>query len=156
MRSPTVSVVGFGRPRGPAHERLHAGEQFGEGERLGQVIVAAGLEAVHSIVNRSACAQNQDRRRTPAPPELVDDRQSVALRQHQIDDGDVVGRIERQREPLFAVFGVIDGKARFLQPAADEVGDRLVVFDDERAHLIATYQLLIADCKLLIEMSNLQ
>ena len=53
----------LGRARGAAHQRLHAGQQLGERERLGQVVVAAGLQAAHAIVDRAARAQNQHRRR---------------------------------------------------------------------------------------------
>ena len=51
MRSPTVSRVGSGVPRGAADQRLHARQQLGERERLGQVVVAARLQPADAIVD---------------------------------------------------------------------------------------------------------
>ncbi len=70
-----------------------------------------------------------------APPHLVDHGQAVALRQHHIDDGDVVGVLPGAIERRVAVGGMIDGESGLAQAARDEIGNRRVVFDDQRAHV---------------------
>ena len=47
----------LGGLRGPPDERLHARQQFGKGKRLGQIIIAAGLQALHAVVHGSLGAQ---------------------------------------------------------------------------------------------------
>src|SRR5437660_2068482 len=117
-----------------AHERLHAREQLGERERLGEVIVAAGLQAADAIVDRAPRAQNEHRRRHAAPPQLFDERQAVALRQHQVDDCGVVRLIERRDQARSAIREMVDGEPGFAQSARDELGDGRVVFDEQSTH----------------------
>ena len=92
----------LGRARGAADQRLHAREQFGERERLGQVVVAAGLQAAHAIVDRAPRAQDQHRRRRRRGRRSSSiTRQAVAPRQHHVDDRDVVGlRAAPRSSPL--------------------------------------------------------
>ena len=107
----------LGRARRAADQRLHAREQLGERERLGQVVVAAGLQAADAVVDRPPRAQNQHRRRDAAPAQLLDERQAVALGQHQVDDRDVVRLLGRRGQPRLAVGRVIHREARLAQPA---------------------------------------
>src|SRR4051812_14115924 len=44
-------VGGGRRARRPADEGVDAGQQLGKGERLGQVVVAAGFEPLHAVIN---------------------------------------------------------------------------------------------------------
>ena len=50
---------GVGGAAGAADERLHAGEQFGKREGLGEVIVAAALQAEHAVVDGGAGAEDE-------------------------------------------------------------------------------------------------
>ena len=61
VRSPTVRRVDVGGAGRAPDQRLHAGEQLGERERLRQVVVAAGLEPLDAVVDRVPRAQDQDR-----------------------------------------------------------------------------------------------
>ena len=93
------------RRRGAADQRLDAGEQLRERERLGQVVVAAGLQPA----TRSSTVCRALRISTGVvslpPAQLLDQREAVELREHDVDDGDVVvavagelaGRPRRQR-----------------------------------------------------------
>ena len=124
----------FRRAGRPADERLHAREQFGKGERLGEIVVTTRLQPSDAVVDRAPGAQNQHRSRTSTPAQLVNHRETVSLREHQVDDGDIVGVIQRHLQALLAVGGVVDGVARFAQTSRHEVRDRLVILDDQRAH----------------------
>src|SRR5580693_1513180 len=53
---------GFGGLRGASDQGVEAGGQFGEGEGLGQVIVAAGLQAFDAVVQGGFGAEDDDGR----------------------------------------------------------------------------------------------
>src|SRR5579859_374379 len=46
--------VGYGRP---ARERVDPGDQLGRGERLDQIVVSAGLQALHPIIDAIHCGE---------------------------------------------------------------------------------------------------
>ena len=69
-----------------------------------------------------------------APAQLLDQREPIELREHDVDDGDVVVAAAGEPQAVLAVGRVIDGEARLAQAAADEVGDGLVVFDEQGSH----------------------
>ena len=50
---------GLGGLRRPPDERLDARQQFGKGKRLGQIIIAAGLQPLDAIVHRGPGAENE-------------------------------------------------------------------------------------------------
>ena len=52
---------GLGFAAAPA-QRADAGDQFGDDERLGQIIVRAGVEALDALVDFAARGQQQHRR----------------------------------------------------------------------------------------------
>ena len=83
---------GLGRPRGAAHEGLHARQELGEREGLDQVVVAARLQAAHAVVHRVPRAQEQDGRAHARGGAGLDEAEAVQAGQHDVDDGRVVGR----------------------------------------------------------------
>ena len=100
--------VADGQPRRLARaaaapqQRLHARQQLGERERLGQVIVAAGLQPLHAIVDGVARAEDQHRHLLLLRAQLLDQREAVELRQHHVDHGGVVAAVERLAQRLGA------------------------------------------------------
>ena len=61
-------------------------------------------------------------------------RETVALRQHAIDDQDVVLAVERERLALLAVGGVIGDVADFAKRLDQIVGGVAIVLDNQKAH----------------------
>ena len=117
-----------------AHQRIDAREQFHEGVRLRQIVVAAGLEPFHAIVHFGQRAQEQHRRQIAVLADLLDELQPIELRQHAIDDGHVVGSRQRQRETDLAVGGVVDDVTRFLE-TVHQIALRLeIILNDENPH----------------------
>ena len=55
-----LGVVALGR-HDPAQQGAQPGEQLLQGEGLGQVVVGAGVEALHPVADRVAGGQHQDR-----------------------------------------------------------------------------------------------
>ena len=106
-----------------AQQGAHAGEQFHESERLGEVIVGAGFEAFDAIVHLAARAENQDRRAGAAAADPLEDFEAVHIRQHQIENHQIVVGILAVLKSFCAVLGDIDGIARTLEATAEEISD---------------------------------
>src|SRR6266849_2385974 len=66
-------------------ERLDARQQLDEGKRLDQIIIAAGPQATHPIVDLSECADDQDRSGDTVVTQLTHDGDAVDVRKHPID-----------------------------------------------------------------------
>jgi len=116
------------------HQRVEPGHELREGERLRQVVVAAGLQAFHAIVDGPFRAQDEDRRRHAALAKRVDQGQPVALGEHDVDNRDVVRLADGRLESGVAVCEAVDAKTCLAQAALDKSGDRVVVFDQKRTH----------------------
>src|SRR4051812_25200704 len=130
--------MGRGRSAGrPPDEGLDARQQLGKGERLGQVVVAAGFKSLDPVVDGAPCTENQHRRPHLPPSHRRDHTKAIELRQHQVDDGDVVRTSRGELEARFAVRRVIDRETSFAQPSRHELRDGHVVFDDDGTHYSA-------------------
>lgn len=80
-------VVGrHGRRGGATHERVHAAHQLHHAERLGQVVVGAGIEAAHRVELRALGREHHDGQvlRGRVLPQHVQDLQAVHLGQHDV------------------------------------------------------------------------
>jgi dienelactone hydrolase len=77
--------------RSPAGERPHAREELAERERLGEVVVSAGVESRHAIVERVARGEHEDWSRELALAELTADIEPRSAWQHDVEDDDVEG-----------------------------------------------------------------
>src|SRR5262245_3983743 len=89
-------------------ERFDPRQQFREGERLDEVVVAARAQAAHAIVDLAEGADDQSGREDALVAQPADDREPVDVRKHAIDDRD--GMVGGGREPdaLAALAGLID------------------------------------------------
>ena len=77
MRSPAVRRVGSDSLRRPPDERLNARQQFREGKRFGQIIIATGLQSLDAVIDGSFGAENEHRGVDAAGTELLDEFQTV-------------------------------------------------------------------------------
>jgi hypothetical protein len=115
-------------------KRLDARQQLGEGERLHEVVVTAGLQALHAVVDLAQRAQDQRRRVVVGPAQRADDGEAVHARQHAVDDQRVVFLRARPEQPLLALGGLVHRESALAQPTADVVQDAGIVFDHQNAH----------------------
>ena len=105
------------RRRAAAHQRVDARQQFDEGVGLGEIIVAAGLQALHAVVHfGQARERNSTGVALPCSRISATTLQAVQLGQHAVDDRHVVGPRQRQRQPDFAIGGIVHHMAGLLQP----------------------------------------
>ena len=117
--------------------RHGSGDQLGERERLGQVVVGAEAEAVDPVFDRVRGGQHQHPRARPARDQRPADLVAVEPRAGR-------GRAGRRRscrrrcvrERLLAVEDDVDGHALAPEPDRDRRGELLVVLDDEHAHAL--------------------
>ena len=140
MRQPVELEVGdpidrlLAAAAAAARQHLDARQQLGERIGLGQVVVAAGAQALDAVVDLAERGQDQHRRLDALGAQFADDREAVALGQHAVDDQDVVLPVERQRQPLLAVRRLVGDMADLAEGPGDVVGRVAVVFDDQEAH----------------------
>src|SRR5882672_3745816 len=127
------------RPQhGPPQERADAGEQFGERERLDQVVVGAGVEAGDAIIDGVPCREQQDRRRHAPLAQIAQQREAVELGQEDIEQDDVVGRRQRVVARFNAVAGQVDRVSGFAKALAKRARDAAFVLDDQQPHAITS------------------
>ena len=80
-------------------ERLDARQQFDEGKRLDQIVIAAGAQTAHPIVDFAERADDQERGGDAIVAQLPHHRDAVDVRKHAVDrdHGIVAGRAAAQR-----------------------------------------------------------
>ena len=120
--------------RRPApQQRAHAGEQLLALERLDQVVVGADVEALHARLQRVARGQHEDRRVVAVVAQALGDLDAVQPRQAEVEHDDVGQERVRLVERRDAVARELDLVALQAQRALEDLGDLLVVLDDEHA-----------------------
>ena len=78
----------------PPQLRAHAREQLGEPERLGDVVVGAGVEAADRVHLAVLRGQEDDRHGRAALADALADLQAVDARQPDVEDQQVVGAVD--------------------------------------------------------------
>src|SRR5438093_11924563 len=89
----------LGRSAAP-QQGANARQQLGQREGLDEVIVSAQIETTHAVVDPIASRENQDRRLDVPLPERLEDLQSAASRQHQVEHDEIEGLGVRTEEPV--------------------------------------------------------
>ena len=135
-RSSTMSAAGDhrGRGRAAAGERADPGDEFGERERLGQVVVGAEVEAVHPVAHRARRGQHQDAGLRRRADQRGADRVAVDAGQVTVQDDDVVGVQQRLLDGGRAVVGHVRADALVAQAVGDVVGQFGLILDHEHPH----------------------
>ena len=126
--------VGDGRigGAGPPQQGPDAGRELLGGERLGEVVVGAGLEPGHHVVGVGPGGDHDDRDVAVAADRPAD-LEAVDAREHDVDQHDVGGVAVERVEGVLAVVGLLDGPALVLEGHLDRGADAFVVFDGQDA-----------------------
>ena len=109
-------------------------QQLGEGEGLGQVVVAAGPEPVDPVVHLGERAEDEHRRAPALAAQRLNQREAVEARQHAVDHERVEAVVQREREPVCPVVDELDHVAALAQALLQITGGFDVVFDDQHVH----------------------
>jgi hypothetical protein len=120
--------------RGAPQQRLDARQQLGERERLHEVVVAAGAQALDSVVDRAQRAQHQHRRGDSVLAQRLHHREAVHVGQHAVDDQQVRAGLPRRGEAIAAVGAVLHAVAGFAQARHHVAGRLDVVFHQQDLH----------------------
>ena len=115
-------------------QRLDPRQQLGEGERLDQIVVAAGAQALDAVVDRAQRAQDEDRGPHLGRAQGRDHGEPVHARQHAVDDQRVIAAVGRHEQAVAPFGGMIDDIAAFAKTFDDIGGGFAVVLDDENLH----------------------
>src|SRR5687768_2121147 len=119
--------------RAPAQQRAHAGQQLLSLERLDQVVVGADVQALDARLERVARGQHEDRDLVAVVAQAPRDVDPVEPGEAEVEHDQVGQEGVRLLEPLDAVAGQLDLVALHAQRALQDLGDLLVVLDDEDA-----------------------
>ena len=123
------------RRTNPAKHRADAGDQLARAERLGHIIVGAGLEAADPVALLAARGQHHDRHvggRRAAAQAAADLDPADAL-DHPVEQDDVGLDLVDEDQRFLAVAGAGHVVARALEMEGDEVRERAVVLDQQEA-----------------------
>ena len=109
-------------------------QHFLDVERLGDIVVGAGIDARNLVAPAVAGGEDQHRHLAPGTAPSLENGQPVHLRQADVEDDRVVGLGIAEEMALLAIAGRIDGIAGIGQ-RCDELAIELgIVFNDENAH----------------------
>jgi hypothetical protein len=117
-----------------AAECAEAGEEFLEGERLGEVVVGSGVEATDAILNAVEGGEKEDGCVDTVAPESAADFEAVDRGEHDVEDDDVVAAVHRHLEAFLAVVGEVYGVSFLFEDTADKLGEAALVFNEEGVH----------------------
>src|SRR5690606_12424808 len=115
-------------------QRFDASKQLCEGERLGEIVIAARTQAGDAIVNGAEGREDEHGGAIFLLAQSRNDLQTVDVRQLPIRDDDLIALGQRFVEPVATVWAVLDLIAVFAQ-ALDQILGRLqIVVDEQQTH----------------------
>ncbi len=118
-----------------AGQRLDPGAELGEGIGLDQVVVAAGLQARHAVVDLSQGREHQHRRAVAVAAQGLDHRQAVHARHHAVHHHDVEAILVGGLQAIGAVGGDLALVPGLAEAPGHGFGRLDVVFNDQNAHI---------------------
>jgi hypothetical protein len=119
---------------GPAHQGPQPRHQDHEGERLRQVVVGAGLQALGLVVLAVLGRQHEDRRTVAGLAQVGADPESVETGQHHVQHDHVVRVLPGHPDALQPVGRDVDGAALRAQTLPQQRRQACVVVDHQDPH----------------------
>ena len=123
-----VRMTDFGMALGAADDRLNAGDQLAAVERLGEEVVGAESETLDLVIELGEPGEDQDRRAYPRGAKPAQNLIAVDVRQHEVEDDDVVVVELADLQPVFAEIGGVANEALGAQHHLDAGGGGRIVF----------------------------
>src|SRR5262249_14120308 len=115
-------------------ERTHPRQQLGEGERLGEVVIGAAVEAPNLHIDRVAGGEKNDGCRNVLFAEPVTDFYPIHERKRNIKNDEVVVFRRGSEESVLTVGSDVDRSAFFFEPAFYKCCHFRFVFDNQHPH----------------------
>ena len=120
-----------------ARKRAQVRQQFGRRERFGHVVVGPGIEPGDLVGHGVARGEQQHGGAHALAAQGARHGEAVHLRQHDVQDDDVVPAVFAIGKPGQAVVHHVGVVAVLLQYVAERLGEAHVVFHDEDLHGVA-------------------
>src|SRR5437016_8570071 len=121
--------------RSASQYRAHAGEQFGKGKLLDEIIVRAQLESLHTVAHTVAGGKKKNRRASPIAAEFRDHFPAVLVWQHDIDDKKIKFGSPGFLQTGLAIARDLNRKTGFAEPFREETRRFLFVLNNENPHM---------------------
>ncbi len=129
-----LEEVGGGGIGGAAAEGFDAGDEFIHREGFREVVVGAGLETFHAVLDFAARGEDEDARSGASLTEAGEDGEAVEGGKVEIEDEKIVGVGEGGLEAEGAVVLRAERVAAAREGAGDVAGELGFVFDYEDTH----------------------
>ena len=130
---PTSSTsAAFGRPAGPPEHGADAGQQLVRAERLGQVVVGAGVEPGDPVDLRGPGREHDDRDLALAADQ-AEQLEAVEAGHHHVEQDQVVPAAEGPGEAPAAVVGGLQADAAPGEELLHQLAELDVVVDQQDA-----------------------
>ncbi len=129
-----VRIVDFGMAFRAAHDGLDAGNQLAPVEWFGQEVVGAEAEALDLVVELAEAREDQDRGTHSGRAQPAQHFIPINIRQHQVQNNDIVVVQLADFEPVFAQIGRVADKAFFLEQHLDAGRCGGIIFNQENTH----------------------
>src|SRR6185437_2564632 len=123
---------------GAAHDRLDARDELAPVERLGQEIVGAETQALDLVIELGQARQDEDRRPHPGGAQPAQHFVAVDVRQHQIEDDDVVVVELADLQAVLAEIGGVANEPFGPKHHLDAGRGGRIIFHQKYAHLPAS------------------
>jgi len=123
-----------GAAAGAANQGAQACLQFEQIEGFGQVVVGAGVEPGDLVGAAVARRENQYRQRIAAFAQVLQQPQTIALRQAEVENAGLIGVVEQCQACGFSVTYPVDGVVGQLQAGTYAVTKQVIVFHQQYPH----------------------
>jgi hypothetical protein len=116
-------------------------------ERFSDVVISAGIHACHLVAPPLASGQDQYGHLAVIAPPLLEDRETVFLRQANVEDDRVVGLRIAEEVTLFAIERRIDGIS-CVAKRGDELTIEIwiVLYDEKPQRTALPWRLELRNC----------
>ena len=109
---------------------MDAREEFVGVEGLGKIVVGSGVEAHDAIVLLHTCGQHDDGKVLSAA-QLLQQGEAVKDGQHDVENREIVGSVERSIEAVAAVVGTVQMVAVLGEEFPHHAAQLNVVIDEQ-------------------------
>ena len=117
-----------------ANERTQARREFVEIRRLDEIVVGAGIEPAHAILDRVARGENEDRQPQAARTNPLQHLEAREPRQAQVEDDRCIAACIDRVQRGHAVADPVHLEAGLRESRLEAVAEQGIVFDEEESH----------------------
>ena len=120
--------------RSTAQQGPHSRQQLRKSKWLHQIVVGAQLQALHPMLDSAKRGEQQDRHAFIGGAQHAHDIPAVHIRQHDVEDQQIVIAGHCQVIAVKAVIGQVDDEAGLGEPFGQVLSGFLLIFDNQNLH----------------------